>query len=146
MVEVPGRQPRGLDQAVRDVHPEPVDPLVQPEPQDRAELVVDVGVVPDGRVVVVDRENDRLQVFSADGDLLDVWGGFKQPLDIWGDGEGNLFVTDLVPSLSMLSRDGKTVGRCRPVLNGAHGIWGDADGHLFLAEPNPSRVTRLVPV
>jgi peptidylglycine monooxygenase len=55
-------------------------------------------------------------------------------------------VTDLVPSLSMLSPDGRMLGRCRPVLNGAHGVWGDADGNLFLAEPNPSRITRLAPV
>ncbi len=104
-----------------------------------------IWVLADERVVVVDRENDRLQVFDADGNLLDVWGGFKQPLDIWGD-EGNLFVTDLVPSLSMLSHDGRLIGRCRPVLNGAHGVWGDADGNLFLAEGNPSRITRLAPL
>jgi DNA-binding beta-propeller fold protein YncE len=100
----------------------------------------------DGRVVVADRENDRLQVFTADGEYLGSWYGFKQPLDIWGDAEGNLFVTDLVPSLSMLTSDGELLGRCRPVLNGAHGVWGDQDGNLFLAEPNPSRVTRLSPL
>lgn len=104
-----------------------------------------VWVLPDERIVVVDRENDRLQVFDPDGELLDIWGTFKQPLDIWGDAAGNLFVTDLVPSLSLLSPDGRMLGRCRPVLNGAHGVWGDADGNLFLAEPNPSRITRLSP-
>jgi peptidylglycine monooxygenase len=105
-----------------------------------------VWVLSNARVVVVDRENDRLQVFSSDGECLDIWGNFKQPLDIWGDAEGNLFVTDLIPSLSMLSSDGKLLGRCRPVLNGAHGVWGDADGNLFLAEGNPSRITRLAPI
>ena len=105
-----------------------------------------VWVLPDGRVVVVDRENDRLQVFTANGDCVDVWGDFKQPLDIWGDANGNLFVTDLVPSLSMLSGEGRLLGRCRPVLNGAHGVWGDAEGNLFLAEGNPSRITRLAPI
>jgi peptidylglycine monooxygenase len=105
-----------------------------------------VWVLSDGRVIVVDRENDRLQVFTADGELIDIWGNFKQPLDIWGDADGILFVTDLIPSLSMLSSDGKLLGRCRPVLNGAHGVWGDADGNLFLAEPNPSRITRLAPI
>jgi hypothetical protein len=105
-----------------------------------------VWILPDGRVVVIDRENDRLQVFTAEGELLDIWGNFKQPLGIWGDAQGNVFVTDLVPSLSMLSADGKLLGRCRPVLNGAHGLCGDADGNLFLAEGNPSRITRLAPV
>jgi DNA-binding beta-propeller fold protein YncE len=105
-----------------------------------------VWILNDGRVVVVDRENDRLQVFTSDGKFLEAWTGFKQPLDIWGDAQGNLFVTDLVPSLTMLTTYGKLVGRCRPVLNGAHGVWGDHDGNIFLAEPNPSRLTRLAPI
>ena len=90
--------------------------------------------------------HDAFSSRLGDGKFLDAWSGFKQPLDIWGDAEDNLFVTDLVPSLTMLARDGKRVGRCRPVLNGAHGIWGDRDGNIFLAEPNPSRLTRLVPM
>jgi DNA-binding beta-propeller fold protein YncE len=105
-----------------------------------------VWVVSDGRVVTVDRENDRLQVFAPDGDLLDVWTGFRKPMDVWGDADDNLFVTDLVPTLSMLAPDGRRLGRCRPVLNGAHGIWGDKQGRLYLAEPNPSRLTRLTPI
>lgn len=105
-----------------------------------------VWVLPDGRVVVADRENNRLQVFTSDGALLTIWTGFRKPLDIWGDAEGRLYVTDLVPSLSLLSPDGKLLGRCRPVLNGAHGICGDGSGCLYLAESNPSRITRLVPL
>ncbi|WP_375459428.1 hypothetical protein [uncultured Enterovirga sp.] len=105
-----------------------------------------VWVMPDGRVVVADRENDRLQVFDAAGRPSAIWRGFRQPLDIWGEADGTIFVTDLVPSLHMLAPDGTRLGRCRPVLNGAHGIWGGRDGHLYLAEPNPSRLTRLVPL
>jgi DNA-binding beta-propeller fold protein YncE len=105
-----------------------------------------VWVMRDGRVVIVDRENDRLQVFTSDGDLLDVWTGFRKPRDVWGDAHDNLYVTDFVPSLAMLGPDGRRLGRCRPVLNGAHGIWGDDHGRLYLAEPNPSRITRLTPV
>jgi sugar lactone lactonase YvrE len=105
-----------------------------------------IWVMPDGRVVVADRENSRLQVFSADGGLLDIWTGFQKPLDIWGDAEGRLYVTDLVPSLTLLAPNGKVLGRCRPVLNGAHGICGDGKGSLYLAEGNPSRVTRLSPL
>lgn len=103
-------------------------------------------IQPDGRVVVADRENDRLQVFSRDGELLAIWTGFRQPLDIWGDAEGALYVSDLLPSLTKLSADGTMIGRCRPVLNGAHGIWGAPDGSIFLAEGNPSRLTRLLPI
>lgn len=105
-----------------------------------------VWVMPDGRVVVADRENGRLQVFDESGRPGAMWSGFRQPLDIWGEADGTLFVTDLVPSLHMLASDGTRLGRCRPVLNGAHGIWGGRDGVLYLAEPNPSRLTRLVPL
>ena len=102
-----------------------------------------VWVRADGVVIVVDRGNNRLQLFTEEGAWLEEWHGFSQPLDIWGDADGNLFVSDLVPSLSMLSPQGKLLGRCRPVLNGAHGVCGDRNGNLYLAEGNPSRVTRL---
>jgi 6-bladed beta-propeller len=105
-----------------------------------------IWILRDGRVVVVDRENDRLQVFDLEGKLLMVWSGFRKPLDVWGDADDNLYVTDLVPTLTKVAPDGRRLGRCRPVLNGAHGIWGDGQGRLYLAEPNPSRVTRLTPV
>lgn len=102
-------------------------------------------VLGDGRVLVADRENDRVQVFSATGEWRATWTDFPRPMDIWSDPEGAVYVTDQVPRLSRLSPDGTLTGRCRPVLNGAHGICGDVRGRLYLAEVNPSRVTRLVP-
>ncbi|MFZ4534172.1 MAG: hypothetical protein ACOYOJ_20485 [Alsobacter sp.] len=105
-----------------------------------------IWVCGDGKVVVADRENNRLQVFDRGGAFIRVIDGFHRPSDIWGDDEGRLFVTDGVPSLTCLSPDFERIGRCRPVLNGAHGLWGTADGLLYLAEGNPSRITRLVPL
>ena len=98
------------------------------------------------RVLVADRENNRVQLFTRDGAFIDSWGDFYHPMDIFEDDRGFLFVTDQIPRVSMLAPDGTLVGRCRPVLNGAHGIWGDSDGSLYCAEVNPSRVTKLVPV
>jgi DNA-binding beta-propeller fold protein YncE len=103
-------------------------------------------VLADGRVLVADRENDRVQCFTATGEWLAEWTDFPRPMDIWSDPTGAVYVTDQVPRLSRLSPDGALTGRCRPVLNGAHGICGDAQGRLYLAEVNPSRVTCLVPV
>jgi len=105
-----------------------------------------IWVMRDGRVVVADRENGRLQVFDPEGALLTIWTGFVRPADIWGDAEDRLYVIDAVPTLTLLAPDGALIGRCRPVLNGAHGIWGDDTGRLYLAEGNPSRLTRLVPI
>lgn len=100
----------------------------------------------DGRIVVVDRENNRLQVFDADGSLVAIWTGFSRPSGIWGDAAGRLYVSDGIPTLTCIAPDGTRIGRCRPVLNGAHGLTGAADGTLYLAEGTPSRITRMVPV
>ena len=100
---------------------------------------------PDGRILVADRENNRVQIFSADGAYLTEWGDFFHPMDIFIDARGRTYVTDQIPRLSMLDTDGKLVGRCRPVLRQPHGIWGDSHGDLYLAEPPPmDRLTKLV--
>jgi peptidylglycine monooxygenase len=99
------------------------------------------------RVLVADRENNRVQVFTREGDYLAEWGDFYHPMDIYVDGAGMIYVTDQIPRLSVLSADGRLTGRCRPVWYGAHGIWGDAAGRLYLAElPPTDQITRLVPL
>jgi DNA-binding beta-propeller fold protein YncE len=60
-------------------------------------------VLGDGRVLVADRENDRIQVFSLEGDVLDEWDDVQRPTAICSDGRGHLFVSCLpwwVPSTS----------------------------------------------
>ena len=99
------------------------------------------------RFVVVDRENHRLQVLRFDGHVEAVWTGFFRPQSVWIDNARRVFVTDAVLSMSLLSATGERLGRCRPVLNGAHGLCGNnATGELYLAEGSPSRITRLVPM
>ena len=97
----------------------------------------------DGRVVVVDRTSNRVQVFDREGRHLESWGEFYQPVAIWGDDEGCAYVSDMVPSLQKVGPKGERLGRCRPMLNGAHGIFGTPEGDILLAEGNPSRITRL---
>lgn len=105
-----------------------------------------VWVQPDGTVVVADRDNSRLQFFTAEGELIRIIHDCHKPMDIWGDAQGNLFVTDQVPRLSLLAPDGALIGRGRAVLNGAHGLCQAPDGTILLAEMNPRRLSRLVPV
>ena len=95
------------------------------------------------RVLVVDRENNRIQLFSRDGGYLESWGGLFHPMDLWVDPDGLVYVTDQVPSLTLFDADGRRLGRCRPALNMPHGIFGDGAGNLFLAEMQPSCMTRL---
>ncbi|MEQ8967519.1 MAG: peptidyl-alpha-hydroxyglycine alpha-amidating lyase family protein [Azospirillaceae bacterium] len=97
------------------------------------------------RIVVADRENDRLQFFDRAGTLLAEWGDVYRPMALAADAMGRILVTDQVPRLSLFDLDGRLVGRCRPALNGAHGMAVAPDGIVYLAEMIPSRVTRMVP-
>jgi DNA-binding beta-propeller fold protein YncE len=55
----------------------------------------DVWVTPDGRVLVADRENDRIQIFTLDGKYLDQWTHLQRPTGIYQDKDGYLFVSEL---------------------------------------------------
>jgi peptidylglycine monooxygenase len=105
-----------------------------------------VWVLNDNRVLVADRENDRVQVFSQAGEVLAEWPHLYRAMDIWADAQNHIYVTDQVPRVTRYDDNGNITGCARPVLNGAHGIYGDKNGHIFLAEVSPSRITRLVPV
>ncbi|MCY4451405.1 MAG: hypothetical protein OXC01_05605 [Immundisolibacterales bacterium] len=95
------------------------------------------------RVLVCDRENDRLQVFDRAGTQIAEWGDFYHPMKIYVDDRDFIFVTDQIPRISMLDPAGELAGRCRGAINGAHGLWGDRAGNLYLAELPPEQVTRL---
>jgi hypothetical protein len=65
---------------------------------------------------------------------------------VHGDAAGNIYVSDQIPCLWLFGPDGALRGRCRPVLNGAHGMSIGPGGVIYLAEQTPSRITRLVPM
>jgi peptidylglycine monooxygenase len=96
-----------------------------------------------GRVLVGDRENNRVQLFDRAGKYLAEWGDFYHPMQIWIDDRDLVFVTDQIPRISLLTLDGKLVGRCRGAINGAHGLAGDAEGNLYLSELPPQEITKL---
>ena len=96
-----------------------------------------------GRVLVADRENNRVQVFDREGTFVAEWGDFYHPMQIWIDDRGLVFVTDQIPRISLLTPDGELIGRCRGAINGAHGLSGDAAGNLYLSELPPQEVTKL---
>jgi peptidylglycine monooxygenase len=95
------------------------------------------------RVLVGDRENNRVQLFDRAGTYLGEWGDFYHPMQIWIDDRDLVFVTDQIPRISLLTLDGKLVGRCRGAINGAHGLSGDAQGNLYLSELPPQEITKL---
>ncbi len=106
-----------------------------------------VAVLPDGRVLAGDRENNRIQVFDPDGKYLTEWTQFYHPMSIYADGKGLVFVSDQAPSVHARREDGSIVGRCKPALEQPHGLTGDSDGNLYIIETRIDLpVTRLVPV
>ncbi|WP_417620700.1 peptidyl-alpha-hydroxyglycine alpha-amidating lyase family protein [Parasphingorhabdus sp.] len=48
-----------------------------------------------GRVLVCDRENDRIQIFSPDGEFLDQWTDIYRPSDLTIDADGLTYVAEL---------------------------------------------------
>jgi peptidylglycine monooxygenase len=101
-----------------------------------------IWITADGRVLVADRENNRVQIFSADGSYLDAWGDLYHPMDIYGDRDGTIFVTDQAPRVVAFSPQGEVLGRCKAAAIYSHGIWGDAAGNLFLCE-HTGTITKL---
>ena len=92
------------------------------------------------RVLVSDRENNRVQIFDREGHPAAQWGDFYHPMQVWVDDRDLVFVTDQVPRISLLNLKGQLIGRCRGAINGAHGLWGDAEGNIFLAELPPQEI------
>ena len=104
-------------------------------------------VTEDEKVYVCDRENHRIQVFSADGDFLDLWTDIQRPMDISIDPDGMLVVSegsagDSPPRVSVLDQEGTVLARfgCR----GGHGSWVDAHGDIYVGTSNPGGVDKFV--
>jgi len=95
-------------------------------------LVVDK----DGTVYVCDRENHRIQVFSADGQFQTIWNDIQRPMDISIDKDGAFHVSegtvdDSSARISVLDKQGNVLSRfdCR---GSGHGSWVDAHGDIYL--------------
>lgn len=102
-----------------------------------------IAVAPDGRVLVCDRDDDRVQVFAQTGALLAIWTGFARPMAVAIGPDGWVYVTDHVPSLHRIAPDGSSRSRARPARNMPHGLAIAADGTIYLAEMNPPSLVRL---
>jgi peptidylglycine monooxygenase len=104
-----------------------------------------IAVAKDGRVFVCDRENDRVQIFSAQGEYLDQWADFKCPMGIHIDADQTVYVTDQVPRLSVLNLDGELLARGR-TFELAHNVYCDSRGDLYAADGANNRVQKFVKV
>ena len=127
-----------------------------------------IAVDGDGRVLVADRENDRIQFFSPDGEYLDQWTHVQRPTNIAIDGDGRFYVSELwwrvgmhsyaqgeigenqPGRVSVLAPDGTVLARwggsdpCAPgSFCAPHDICVDSRGDLYVAEVTHTFAGRL---
>jgi DNA-binding beta-propeller fold protein YncE len=98
-----------------------------------------VWVHTDGRVLVADRENNRIQVFTPDGDFLDQWSNLYRPSDIFVDEDGIAYVAELDSLVAILSLSGELIARWgSPTdsgsMRGGHSIWVDSRGDIYVGQ------------
>jgi hypothetical protein len=114
----------------------------------------------DGRVLVADREADRIQVFGPEGDYLAEWTDVQRPTHITADEHGRLYVTELAwlageyswrhgditarrpARLTIFDDRGQVIWRMategeqclRGNLAAPHGVAVDVDASIYVAE------------
>jgi sugar lactone lactonase YvrE len=114
-----------------------------------------------GLLLVADRENERIQVFTPDGAFVEEWLDVQRPTGIAVDPDGLVYVTELAwrpgdyswrrgriadatpcrltifsPTGTPLARFGDGRDPCAPgSFVAAHGVAVDSHGDLYVAEP-----------
>jgi DNA-binding beta-propeller fold protein YncE len=88
-----------------------------------------------GRVLVCDRENDRVQVCDQDGRLLTIWPTkLIGPAVFYVDDEDIVYIVEHNAGMvSVLTLDGERLAHWGdPAFRSCHGIWGDSRGDLYV--------------
>ena len=104
-----------------------------------------IRVANDGRVFVCDRENHRVQVFTAAGEYIDQWTDFKFPMGIHIDSNQVVYVTDQVPRVSIFNLDGELLARGRTFENG-HNVYTDSQGSIYAVYTANQRVQKFAKI
>lgn len=102
-----------------------------------------VRVDPRNRVMVADRENNRIQFFTLDGEYIEEWGDLLQPDTIYIDEDDLVYIAELGQRISIMTLDGEVVsqwsserGSTVPgeFLACPHGIWLDSHEDIYVGE------------
>ena len=94
-----------------------------------------------GRVLVLDRENRRLQIFDAEGVYLDEWPDLDGPNDLFIDPDDNVHIAEGNYRISVFNLDGELLARWGEhgeapgqFADHPHGLWLDSRGDLYVSE------------
>ena len=92
----------------------------------------------EGRVLVADRENDRVQVFTQEGEFLAIWPvQLIGPAVIYVDDEDTVYITEHNGGMvSILTLEGELLARWGSLTyRTCHGVWVDSHRDLYVVQP-----------
>jgi DNA-binding beta-propeller fold protein YncE len=101
----------------------------------------------EGRVLVADRENDRVQVFSQDGEHITTWPTkMIGPALFYVDGEDIVYIPEHNGGLvSIMTLDGDRLAQWGSMIHRTcHGIWVDSQRDIYVAMPGEWGMSRRV--
>lgn len=100
-----------------------------------------IAVDSQGRVLVADRENNRIQVFTPDGQFTFEYTNLIRPCDLYVDDEGTIYVAELSQShgrVTILDPEGDVLAQWTIVGDvakaGGHSVTLDGDGNLYVGQ------------
>ena len=101
----------------------------------------DVTVDSENKVYVMDRENNRCQIFDVDGNYLSEWANVPGPNDAIIDDDGIMHIATGHEGIHLMTLDGKLIGTWGQRGDGPgqfrgypHGIWMDSESSVYVAE------------
>ena len=93
------------------------------------------------RVLVMDRENNRIQIFDFEGAYMGEWTDVEMPMDMYIGLDDVVYVSEAPSRISIFSPDGELLSRWGEAgsapgqfEDAPHGIWVDSRGDLYVAE------------
>jgi DNA-binding beta-propeller fold protein YncE len=97
---------------------------------------------PQGTLYVCDRENNRIQVFTATGQYVTQWTDIHRPTDIYMDAQDIVYISDLKPAITVMNKQGHVIARWDSPMG--HGLWVDSVGDIYLADVLGKGITKYV--
>ncbi|CAG9975018.1 unnamed protein product [Clonostachys byssicola] len=98
------------------------------------------------RLLVTDRDANRLRVFTKDGKLVRELDDFHLPMSAEFTSDGNILVNDQTPRTSLLGPDLSFLGSARTMITISHGFQPAPDGSIFEIHMATNSLTKLIPV
>ena len=102
-----------------------------------------VRVDPRNRLMVADRENNRIQFFTLDGEYIEEWGGLAHPDTIYIGEDELVYIAELDQRITIMTLDGEVVSQWGSEPGSSvpgefmacpHGIWLDSRGDIYVGE------------